>query len=192
MKVIVGLGNPGAKYETTRHNVGFLLVDQLIDHWGATGPTKKYEGEIYQAVVPGYGQVLLVKPQTFMNLSGKTVGPLMNFYKIQAEDLLVAYDELDLPPMVLKLKVGGGTAGHNGLKSIDEYVGSENRGYHRLRIGIGKSPYGKGADHVLSAFNDDEWALLGKTLETGVKAVETWILRGMKQAMNEFNKSDKE
>jgi len=191
MKVVVGLGNPGPKYEVTPHNVGFLVVDQLIEHWKATGPQKKFDAEIYQANVPGVGQVLLVKPQTFMNLSGRSVAPLSTFYKIQPDDMIVVHDELDLPPFSIRLKTGGGSGGHNGIKSLDECLGAENKGYHRLRIGIGKPLHGDGADHVLRPYSSSELPELDKVLDTSVKAIETWLMHGMKRAMNEFNKHTK-
>src|SRR4051794_16113943 len=136
MKIVVGLGNPGPKYETTRHNVGFLAVDRLIDEWKATGPASKHQGEVYQADVRGE-KVLLVKPETFMNLSGRCVAPLMVFFKCKPSDLIVIHDDLDLIPFALRIKTGGGTGGHNGLKSLDESLGAGQNGYHRIRIGIG-------------------------------------------------------
>src|SRR5262245_51476895 len=103
MKLIVGLGNPGPKYETTRHNAGFLLVDRLVERWKAQGPTDKFKGELYRAEFAGE-QVLLLKPQTYMNLSGESVGPCAGFHKVAPEDIIVVHDEVDLPSMALRLK----------------------------------------------------------------------------------------
>src|SRR3989338_9628850 len=124
MKIVAGLGNPGPRYETTRHNVGFLAADRLIDRWNAKGPAAKHEAEIFEAGVGGE-KVLIVKPQTFMNLSGRSLAPLVRFYKCDPTDLLVIYDDLDLEPLALRLRTGGGTGGHNGLRSIHEHLGEE-------------------------------------------------------------------
>lgn len=195
MKLVVALGNPGPKYETTRHNAGWLALDYLIDEWRATGPVSQNEGEVYQASVGGE-KVLLVKPQTYMNNSGKCVGPIFKFYKLKPEDLVVLHDEVDLKPMVLRMKTGGGTGGHNGIKSLDAHLGAGNTSYHRIRIGVGKpSPLNEEtkhlstADYVLQPFTDDELKafedLLGK-----VKTATELILQGeMNSAMNRFNGS---
>src|SRR5687768_5190701 len=123
MKLVVALGNPGPKYETTRHNAGWLALDYLIDEWKATGPVSQNEGEVWQASVGGE-KVLCVKPQTYMNVSGKCVAPIFKFYKLQPEDLVVLHDEVDLKSMQLRLKTGGGTGGHNGIKSLDAHLGA--------------------------------------------------------------------
>ena len=189
MKLIVGLGNPGPKYETTRHNVGFLLVDHLVDRWRATGPSKQYQAEIYKAEFEGES-VWLVKPQTFMNLSGRAVGPVFGFYRLSPSDLIVAHDDLDLKPMAIRLKTGGGSGGHNGLKSIDEGVGKEKNGYHRVRLGIGRPLPGERispADYVLQPYRDEELKALEAQLEDAAEAVEL-ILRGqMIAAQNKFH-----
>src|SRR4051812_44310751 len=113
MKIIAGLGNPGPKYETTRHNAGFLAIDRLVDDWKATGPSYNYQGQIWQASVGGE-KVILVKPETYMNSSGECIGPLMKFYKCEPTDLVVIYDDLDLKPLQLRMKIGGSAGGHNG------------------------------------------------------------------------------
>lgn len=194
MKLIVGLGNPGPKYETTRHNVGFLAVDRLIDEWKATGPLEKNQGEVWQAQVAGE-KILLVKPQTFMNLSGRCVAPLAAFYKCEPQDLIVVHDDLDLESMVLRVKTGGGTGGHNGLKSIDECLGGANNGYHRMRIGIGH-PARLGlrigvADYVLQPLNDDECVELDRLLDKLVRAAELLVRGDARAAMTQYNRSDK-
>ena len=189
MKIVVGLGNPGSKYETTRHNVGFLAVDRLIDAWKASGPVEKYGGEIYQ-VSRGGEKVLLVKPQTFMNVSGRCVGPLVTFYKCAPGDLLVIHDDIDLPALALRIKTGGGTGGHNGLKSIDENLGAGQNGYHRIRIGIGRGTC-QAVDYVLQQFSDDELSALDQVLDSVAFAVDQILKGDVSGAMNKFNKRDK-
>jgi PTH1 family peptidyl-tRNA hydrolase len=191
MKLIVGLGNPGVKYEQTRHNIGFLAVDRLIDDWNASGPVTRNQGEVWTASVAGE-RVLLIKPSTFMNLSGRCVGPLFHFHKCTPGDLIVLHDDLDLDPLQIRLKTGGGTGGHNGLKSIDEALGPGMNGYHRIRLGIGH-PSRLGlrippVDYVLQAFPDSEWnefdSLFGQVRE----AVELALRGEMTRAMNSFNR----
>jgi len=198
MKLIVGLGNPGPKYETTRHNVGFLAVDRLIERWNASGPINKNQADIYQASFGGE-KVLLMKPLTFMNLSGRSVGPAFQFNKCEPSDLIVIHDELDLAPGTFRLKTGGGAGGHNGLKSIDESVGKDKTGYHRVRIGIGHpsksldpqvtrmSP----ADYVLQQFTDEELSKLDPLLDDAAKAIEMVLEGKMLQAMNQFHRGAK-
>jgi peptidyl-tRNA hydrolase, PTH1 family len=190
MWMIVGLGNPGPKYETTRHNVGFLAIDRLIESWRATGPNQKSNGDVYQASL-GDKKVLLVKPQTYMNLSGQCVGPLFSFYKCKPEDLIVIHDDLDLKPLTLRIKTGGGTGGHNGLRSIDEHLGAGQTGYHRIRIGIGKpSTLGlriSPVDFVLSPLADEELVQLDTTLDLVKEAAQRIIQGNIQGAMTEFN-----
>jgi peptidyl-tRNA hydrolase, PTH1 family len=198
MKIVAGLGNPGPKYETTRHNAGFLAVDRLVDSWRASGPDDSNQGEIWQASVGGE-KVLLVKPQTFMNNSGECIAPLMKFYKCAPGDLIVIYDELDLKPLTMRIKTGGGAGGHNGIKSIDACLGSGQTDYHRVRIGIGHparsvhpSTQGKHArsvvDYVLQTFTDDELKELDVLLDEVTKAVEVMVQGDVKKAMTEFNR----
>lgn len=193
MKIIVGLGNPGPQYETTRHNVGFLAVDRLVEKWAASGPIVKYQGEIFQATHKGE-KVLLIKPKTYMNLSGRCVGPIFSFYQADAHDLIVIHDDLDLPALALRLKTGGGTGGHNGLKSIDEHLGKENTKYHRIRIGIGHpsrtetmqrmSP----ADYVLMQLSDEELQELDSLLDNVVGAAEEILAGQIQTAMNKYHR----
>jgi PTH1 family peptidyl-tRNA hydrolase len=198
MKIVAGLGNPGPKYETTRHNVGFLAIDRLVDDWRASGPDEAYKSLIYTATVGGE-KVLLVKPETFMNLSGETIAPMMKFYKCTSDDLIVIHDDLDLKPLGLRVKTGGGTGGHNGLKSIDQCLGSGQTDYHRIRIGIGHpaklvhpSAQGKHArvvvDYVLQNFTDEELNELDPQLDRVTKIAELIIRGEIRQAMTEFNR----
>lgn len=148
MFLIVGLGNPGQKYQNNRHNIGFKVVDSLISSLNATKQSdKNFQGEVYKS-----NQILLLKPQTFMNLSGKSVQSVRNFYKIN--EFLVLHDELDLPFGAVRFKFGGGSGGHNGLKSIDALCGNE---YYRIRYGIGKPAAKEQVTHwVLSDFDSQE------------------------------------
>jgi peptidyl-tRNA hydrolase, PTH1 family len=196
MKMIIGLGNPGPKYETTRHNVGFLAVDRLVDQWKASGPISKFQGEIFQTDWKGE-KIILAKPLTYMNLSGKCVGSLVQFYQCKPEDLIVIHDDLDLKPFTLRIKTGGGTGGHNGLKSIDESVGKDKCGYHRIRIGIGHpsapeinlriSP----ADYVLQQFSDQELSKLDTLLDEVVQVSEDLIQGKIQAAMTRFNRNER-
>jgi PTH1 family peptidyl-tRNA hydrolase len=201
MKIIAGLGNPGPKYETTRHNAGFLAIDRLVDDWKATGPSYSYHGEIWQANVGGE-KVILVKPETYMNSSGECIGPLMKFYKCQPSDLVVIYDELDLKPMQLRMKIGGGAGGHNGIKSIDQHIGflgPKALEYYRVRVGIGhpsrgvhvsaQSNYARTVvDYVLQNFTDQELQELDPLLDDVRKAVELIIQDQATRAMNLYNR----
>jgi PTH1 family peptidyl-tRNA hydrolase len=190
MKLVVGLGNPGAQYETTRHNIGFLCVDYLIETWKAQGPVIKNKAEVYQAQVGGE-QVLLIKPQTFMNLSGRSVAPFFSFYKCTPEDLVVLHDELDIAPLEIRFKTGGSAGGHNGLKSIDESIGSDLSAYHRVRLGIGH-PRNFNlrmdvADYVLGKIPDGEWDELEPLFQKAEEGIRLVFQGKIGEAMNKFH-----
>lgn len=192
MKIICGLGNPGREYEGHRHNIGFMVLDALAARWKAPFTSRKFDGELAQASYAG-DKVLLLKPQTFMNLSGTSLGAAARFYKVPAADVLVVHDELDLPFGQLMLKAGGGTGGHNGLNSIREAWGEE--GYGRLRFGIGK-PTGVNAKervvgHVLGDFSRAEGEALAELVTRACEGCEAWAKHGMQKAMNGFNKKPK-
>lgn len=194
MKIIAGLGNPGPKYETTRHNVGFLAIDRLADRWNASGPTMKNQGEVCHASL-GKVTVHLVKPQTYMNRSGKCIAPLFNFYHCQPNDLIIIHDDLDIQPMTLRFKTGGGTGGHNGLKSIDECLGKDMNQYHRIRIGIGHPSLSPAtarmspADFVLQQLSNAELKVLDSLLDEVVCAAEEIIQGNIQNAMNKYHRS---
>lgn len=156
MKLIVGLGNPGAKYAKNRHNIGFMAVDEIARAQGFGPWRSKFQGSLSEGVIEGE-KVLLLKPETFMNLSGQSVGAAMRFYKLQPADVVVFHDELDLAAGKLRVKRGGGHAGHNGLRSLHQHVGGE---YERVRLGIGH-PGDKRlvSNYVLSDFakSDADW-----------------------------------
>ncbi len=189
MKIICGLGNPGRTYEKNRHNAGFLVVDELARRLKASFNSNKFDAELAQVSLAG-DKLLLLKPQTFMNLSGTSLGAAARFYKVVAADVLVVHDELDLPFGRLQLKAGGGTGGHNGLNSIRESWGED--AYGRLRFGIGK-PQGENAKervigHVLGDFAKDEWAALDEVIGRAADVAELWARDGMQKAMNAANR----
>ena len=162
--LIVGLGNPGAAYEDTRHNIGFMVIDSLVERFGAMQQSSsRFEGELFQI-----SNHFLLKPTTFMNLSGRSVAKVKHFYKI--EDIVVIHDDLDLPFGSLRFKFGGGHGGHNGLKSIDEMIGKE---YARVRMGISKPQHkGEVASYVLSSFSVKEQECLPSLIEHTAEAVK--------------------
>lgn len=156
MLLLVGLGNPGEKYKRHRHNVGFMAVDAIADAYGFAQARKKYQGELREGEIAG-GKAILLKPQTYMNDSGLSVGAAMRFYKLSPADVIVFHDELDLAAGKIKVKQGGGNAGHNGLRSIDEHIGNE---FRRVRIGIGHpGDKTRVTGHVLGDFakGDYDW-----------------------------------
>ena len=184
MHLIVGLGNPGADYAKTRHNAGFLLVEKLAEKWQA-GWTKerKFQARVARAE---RGKVLLAEPQTFMNLSGESVGALVKFYQLPLEKILVVVDDADLPLGEIRLRPGGGSGGHHGLESVAQHVGAKT--YARLRIGIGRKNEARQiTGHVLGKFSAGENALLEKVLERAAGQLECWLSAGLQKAMCQFN-----
>lgn len=185
MKMIVGLGNPGKKYEKTRHNVGFDLVDRLASQWGATPARVKNKGEVAE-VTFGQEKLLLVKPQTFMNLSGECVQPIRDFHKIELRDLLVVCDDLSLDVGKLRLRSNGSSGGQKGLADILHRLGTQE--VPRLRIGIGATPAGwDAADYVLSRFSSEDRSEIELALVRAQEAIEFWIREGIDKTMSRFN-----
>ncbi len=179
--LIAGVGNPGPKYAGNRHNVGFMVVDELARRWGSPSFRDKFKGEFTKVTV-GDNDVVLLKPMTYMNLSGEAVQAAMRFFKVPLDQVLCVHDELDLEFGVVRLKVGGGTAGHNGLRSMVEHCGGAD--FVRCRMGIGRPERGRPEHYVLSDFNSLERVELGMVLELGADIVETAIRDGARQAMN--------
>lgn len=188
MWIIAGLGNPGTKYQATRHNAGFLAVDQAANRWGPVASQEKFRS--FAGTTEVFGErVLLLKPQTFMNRSGAAVAPAIRFHKLDVGRVVVLHDEIDLDFGVVRLKTGGGLAGHNGLRSIVQELGDEK--FHRLRIGVGRPHKGSGASHVLGRFSPEEIDALPAILEHAVDGLELLLREGPARAMNEINrKSD--
>ncbi len=182
LKVIVGLGNPGPKYTETRHNAGFWFVEEVARKYGATfRQEKKFHGEVAKVNVQGK-DIWLLKPDTFMNRSGLATNSLLSFYRITAEQLLVAHDEIDLPPGAAKLKTGGGHGGHNGLRDIINQLGSKD--FHRLRIGVGH-PGSKEqvVDYVLHSDSRDERILIDRDIDDAVSVLPDLAEGSLEKAM---------
>lgn len=180
MWLIVGLGNPGHKYELTRHNVGFLCIDAFCNKYDLGDMKLAFHGRFIKAEVLGM-EVGLLKPETFMNKSGQSVQAAAQFFKIVPEHIIVIHDDLDLTFGGLRIKKGGGDGGHNGLKDISARLGN---GYIRIRLGIGRPPIkGTEADHVLTPFFKSEVPSLEQLLQSGVKAIETLLQSGLERAM---------
>jgi PTH1 family peptidyl-tRNA hydrolase len=190
MKLVVGLGNPGSQYEQTRHNIGFLCVDHLVREWKAQGPDVKNQAKVWKCTVVGE-PVLLIQPQTYMNLSGRAVAPFYQFYKCKPDDLIVLHDELDILPLEIKFKTGGGNGGHNGLKSIDECLGAGQLQYHRARLGIGHPralhPNFDVADYVLGRIPDEQEKELEPMFSKVRQGIELIFQGKMLEAMNRFH-----
>ena len=185
MKLIVGLGNPGFKYHGTRHNVGFEVLADLARRYDVGRPKSKFKAEISEARI-GNEKTILLSPLTYMNLSGQSVKAAIDFYKCDAEDLLVICDDLNLELARLRIRTSGSAGGQNGLKDIIQRLGHQD--FCRLRLGIGKVPNGwDTADFVLGKFSPEDAADITVGVARAADAVETWIKDGPKEAMNRFN-----
>ena len=183
--LIVGLGNPGKKYARTRHNVGTDAIELLAQRLNVSLKVGRDRAQIAETRI-GDEAVVLVIPTTWMNESGEAVGPLARRYKIPAANIIIIHDELDLEPGAVKLKMGGGLAGHNGLKSVSQHIGTND--YARVRIGVGKpTSKDQGADHVLSSIPPAERKILDIAVETACDAVERIMKEGLDAAMREYN-----
>lgn len=186
MKAIVGLGNPGPKYERTRHNVGFWTIDELASRWTLSLTKVKFQSFVGECNI-GSERVLLVKPQTFMNLSGHAVREVVQFYKLDAQkDVIVVYDDMDFVPGQLKLRELGSAGGHNGIKSIVQMIGTES--FCRMRLGIGRPEPGLDViGHVLGTFPKETETRVRKAVDAAADAAVYSIDHGFEQAMNQFN-----
>ncbi|MFN2624048.1 MAG: aminoacyl-tRNA hydrolase [Chthoniobacterales bacterium] len=183
IRLIAGLGNPGAEYNRTRHNVGFEVVDRLAAEWGLAWQHSKS----WRALSAKGEKAILVKPASYMNRSGEPLQAVAQFYKIEPREMLVVLDDMALPLGRLRLRPDGGTAGHNGLESIIVQFGTEE--IPRLRIGIGAAPVDGGSDYVLARFFEEERPIVEKTLVRAGEAVKCAIDNGLLSAMNQFNKN---
>jgi peptidyl-tRNA hydrolase, PTH1 family len=182
--VIVGLGNPGPEYAGTRHNVGFMVVDLLSQRHRIPIKAARHGARVGEGLM-GDEPVALVKPLTFMNLSGRAVAPLMNRHSLPPGDLIVIYDDADLPVGKIRLRARGSAGGHGGLKSIIGSLGSSE--FPRVRIGIGRSSSGDLVEHVLARFGPQEREPIGRAIERAADAVEFMLAQGTEAAMNRFN-----
>ncbi len=187
MYVIAGLGNPGAKYENTRHNIGFMVIDAIAGKNHISVTEKKHKALIGKGIVGGE-RTLLVKPQTFMNLSGESVREIIDYYKIEEKaELIIVSDDISLAPGALRIRKKGSAGGHNGLKNIILHLGHDE--FQRIRLGVGEKPSGYDlADYVLGHFSGDERELIAGSVEQASEAVEIMITEGADKAMNQFNK----
>ena len=184
MKIIVGLGNPASRYEGTRHNMGFEVIDRLADRLSVMVIKKEKNALTGTGICAGQ-KVMLVKPQTFMNLSGESVRPLMDYYNVALEDVIVIVDDVSLAPGVIRLRPSGSEGGHNGLKSISQHLGS--RDYARLRVGVGSANPGEMIDYVLGRPSADDRVQINCAQEAAVEAVLCWVTDGVDAAMSKYN-----
>jgi peptidyl-tRNA hydrolase, PTH1 family len=184
LKLVAGLGNPGPKYQGTRHNVGFDVVDRLAAGGARPSFSRKFDGQVAEAEID-FRRVLLLKPETFMNLSGRSVAQALRFYKLEPADLLVVCDDLSLPLGRLRLRPGGSDGGQKGLRDIIAHLGIDK--FARLRIGIGERGEADAADFVLSRFRGAERPIIDDALILATQAVAVWVTQGIDAAMNKFN-----
>ncbi len=187
MFIIAGLGNPKKEYDNTRHNIGFAMIDELADKYHISVMDVKHKALTGKGMIGGH-KVLLVKPLTFMNLSGESIRPLADYFKIDvASELIVVSDDISLPPGQIRIRKRGSAGGHNGLKSIIQQLGSEE--FQRIRIGVGEKPGGYDlADYVLGHFSKEEQVFMREGIKKAVGAVEMMLDGDIDCAMNEFNR----
>lgn len=185
MKMIIGLGNPGKQYEKTRHNVGFHVIDELCERLSAPTMQSKFNG-MFTVIHRPEGKVMLVKPLTYMNLSGECVRPLMDYYDVDPDKIVVIYDDLDIAPGAIRLRQKGSAGGHNGMKSLIAHLGTDK--FNRIRIGVGRPISGmKVSDYVLSPFSKDESPLIKDIVKKSASACEAWLDQPFIDVMNSFN-----
>lgn len=187
MYVIAGLGNPDRKYQNTRHNIGFDVIDALAEKYNISMNEKKHKAVCGRGIIVGE-KVLLIKPQTYMNLSGESIAEVLDFYKLNAaEDLLVIFDDISLAPGNIRIRAKGSAGGHNGIKSIIACTGSSD--FARIKVGVGEKPEGWDlADHVLGHFSKEEREYVEEAIEHACIAAEYMVNGEIGRAMNEFNK----
>ena len=189
MYIIAGLGNPTKEYDKTRHNVGFAVIDQLADRYGIDVSERKHRAFCGKGVIEGQ-KVLLVKPQTFMNLSGESLRSAMDYYKALPEELIVIYDDISLPPGQLRIRLKGSAGGHNGNKNIIAHLGTQE--FPRIKVGVGEKPPRMDLkDYVLSRFSKGEQELMEEAFREAAQAVAMMISDGADRAMNHFNTKKK-
>lgn len=188
MKLIVGLGNPGSQYERTRHNAGFMAVDLFAQKHGAANFRVAHESFMADVLLGGE-KLLLLKPQTYMNLSGRAVASAMGYYKLEVGDLLVVVDDVALPSGVIRLRASGSAGGHNGLRDMERALGGMQ--YARLRIGVDAPGVVPQKDYVLNAFSGEQKPKMEVAFKAAVEAMGVWAREGIVAAMNEFNAGEK-
>lgn len=189
MYLIAGLGNPTKEYDKTRHNVGFAVIDTLADKYRIDVSEKKHKALCGKGVIEGR-KVLLVKPQTFMNLSGESIRAAVDYYKIEPEDIIVIYDDISLDPGQLRIRLKGSAGGHNGIKNIITHLGTQE--FPRIKVGVGaKPPRVDLADYVLSRFSPDEQKLMDEAFKEAAEAAVSMMTDGAERAMNHYNTKKK-
>lgn len=185
MKIIVGLGNPGKQYEATRHNIGFHVIDELSKRLDIPLTQSKFNG-MYGIGHVGTEKVMLLKPLTYMNLSGECIVPMMDYYEVNDDEIVVIYDDLDLQVGKLRLRQKGSAGGHNGIKSIIQHLGSQE--FNRIRIGVDRPENGmKVPDYVLSNFSEDEKIEMIHAVKNSANACEDWVTKKFLDVMNTYN-----
>lgn len=184
MKVVIGLGNPGRQYHATRHNVGFAVIDGLAASPQAGNFQARFSAQICE-LQEGEEKVLLVKPETFMNLSGRCVRQIVDFYQLELTNLLVVCDDVNLPLGKLRIRGKGTHGGHNGLRDIQNHLGTTE--YPRLRIGVGAAEEGELTDHVLGKFRPSEKPVIEEAVALAIQAVSVWVQQGLEVCMSRFN-----
>lgn len=184
MRIIVGLGNPGEKYSKTRHNFGFMVIDRFAQQIDTECNQKKFQS-FFCKTTKEQEEIILLKPQTFMNLSGAAVKEVVDMYRCELQNLIVVCDDLDLPLGKIRIKRSGGYGGHRGIESIGTYLGSTN--FSRLRIGIGRPAVGDPRNYVLSTFSKEEESIVIKVIEKACQALRVWTFEGIEVCMNKFN-----
>ncbi|TQR18197.1 aminoacyl-tRNA hydrolase [Psychrobacillus vulpis] len=185
MKIIIGLGNPGKQYEATRHNIGFHVIDELAKRLNIPLTQSKFNG-MYGISHIGTEKVMLLKPLTYMNLSGECIVPMMDYFDVEDEEIVVIYDDLDLQAGKLRLRQKGSAGGHNGIKSIIQHLGTQE--FNRIRIGIDRPKNGmKVPDYVLSRFNEEEKTDIEHAVKKSADACEAWMSKSFLEVMNNFN-----
>jgi PTH1 family peptidyl-tRNA hydrolase len=188
-QLIIGLGNPGTKYQLTKHNIGWLVLDRYLDRIKhAQNFKEKFKGKFVETGTGSDSKHYFLYPQTFMNLSGESIRPFCDFYKLPVSSLIVLHDELDLPLGEVQFKMGGGTGGHNGLKSMDQHLGTKE--FARLRIGIGRPEYGDVADWVLSTWSNEQWPQVEKFIDYAAQSLQTLLEKGWSKTINQYNRKN--
>jgi peptidyl-tRNA hydrolase, PTH1 family len=183
-KLIVGLGNPGIRYRRSRHNVGFLVLDRFAEHHRFSFSRRRFNAMLAEGLIRDH-PVLLAKPQTYMNLSGGAVAKLVSFRRIPTRDIIIVYDDLDLPIGKVRLRARGSAGGHHGMESIIAALGRDE--FARLRIGIGRPATHEDINHVLGSITDEEHTVLEEAFDRSVEALDVWLDQGIDIAMNKFN-----
>ena len=189
MYIIAGLGNPTKEYDKTRHNVGFAVIDRLADRYGIDVSERKHKALCGRGAIEGQ-KVLLLKPQTFMNLSGESIRAAMDYYKVTPEELIVVYDDISLEPGQLRIRLKGSAGGHNGIKNIIAHLGTQE--FPRVKVGIGAKPLRMDlADYVLSRFGSGEQKPMDEAFQEAAQAVAAMLTDGPERAMNHYNTKKK-